>query len=430
MVIKLVVTGVAVLLFPALALGQDMGKPSIQLQKGNFWKYQVKEGEKKSTAKAEVVKYQKPGSFKIKAPKMHWPAHGTWRVENNCLVWEIARGPNWQTEWKVWNFDAKQNDSWRSTLNVMETHGSPDPPVPYVEMVSTVIAVEDVQTPAGKFKGCLKVRNVIVANPGMKRDLDSERVEYMWWAKGVGLVKSESTTRAGEVRTAFTLTSYRVGYDISDKKLKEVVEKSDVVALVSVPKEVASAKQMHVKLTALYKGNPESQDGKIAVSLSEKDKKTERLKQGEHVVFLKKRENGLFLHFSTARTDNQLLDRITSLFKSTDEGAESLKELTKRAELIVGAQVVAFEKRESFNYYVVKVFAALKGAKKGKHLDVLNLPGMKLEKGKKYILFLEQAERSGRKLTKPIDVARGIHDFDEIDEVFLEELRAALKDSK
>jgi hypothetical protein len=426
----LVVIGALILPAFHIALAQDAKEPSIQLEKGNFWKYEVKEGEKKSTVKAEVVKYQKPGSFKIKVPEMRVSMHGTWRVESDCLVWEIAKGPNWQTEWKVWKFDAKQNDSWRSTLNVVITHGSSEPPKPCIEVVSRVVAVEDVQTPAGEFKSCLKVRNVIVANPGMKRDPDSERDEYMWWAKGVGLVKAILTNRSGAVTTTWTLTSYKVGHEISDKKLKEMVKNSDVVALVSVPKEAADAKQAQVKLTAVYKGDSKVQDDKIIISLPKESKKAKGFKQGEFIVFLKKKDKGLVLSSCAAKTDSQLLDRITKLLKSADEKPESLKKLTKRAEIIVGAEVVAFEKRESFNFYVVKVIAALKGTKRGKHLDVLSLPGMKLEKKKKYILFLVKTEYVGRKMTRPVNVTKGVLDFDEVDEDFMKKLSAALKDSK
>jgi hypothetical protein len=369
----LVVIGALILPAFHIALAQDAKEPSIQLEKGNFWEYKVKKGKEKTTAKAEVVKYEKPGLFKVKATNMYWPEQvGTWRIDENCLVWVIAKGKNWKTEWNVWKFDAKQNDSWRSTLNVMEIHGSIEPPKPYVEMVSRVVGVEDVQTPAGEFKSCLKVKNVTVADPGMRVDPDSERDAYMWWAKGVGLVKAISTNLSGAVTTTWTLTSYKVGHEISNKKLKKMVKECDVVALVSVPKDVTSDQKVQVKLTAVYKGDAKLHEGKITISLPKESKKAKGFKQGEFIVFLKKKDKGLVLSSCAAKTDSQLLDRITKLLKSADEKPESLKKLTKRAEIIVGAEVVAFEKRESFNFSVVKVIAALKGTKRGNHLYVLS----------------------------------------------------------
>jgi hypothetical protein len=55
---------------------------------------------------------------------------------------------------------------------------------------------------------------------------------------------------------------------------------------------------------------------------------------------------------------------------------------------------------------------------------------MKLEKKKKYILFLVKTEYVGRKMTRPVNVAKGVLDFDEVDEDFMKKLGAALKDSK
>ena len=98
--------------------------------------------------------------------------------------------------------------------------------------------------------------------------------------------------------------------------------------------------------------------------------------------------------------------------KEEDDG-EKLKKLCEKAQIIAGAEMVVLEERGDFKYYVVKVVSAVKGCTGGKHLDVLSLPGMELEKGGKYILMLVETEKSGRKMTKPVDALKGVLDYDD-----------------
>jgi hypothetical protein len=264
-----------------------------------------------------------------------------------------------------------------------------------------VVAVEDIETPAGKFEGCIKVET-----------RGAEAVVNMWWAGGVGIVKLEDA-RGGKTRTSWTLTSFKAGPDISDEKLKEMVEKADVVAQVSVPKEGAGSKKVNAKLGCSFKGDTKAEDGRIKITQPREGATVKPFEQGDFVVFLKKEGETLVMLYGAVESDKQILDRITRIVTPPGRSLEKLKELAGKAEIIVGVEIVVLEDRVSFKYYVGKIIAAAKGASRRKYLDVLCLPGMKLDKGKKYILFLVNTEEAGRKLAKPVDTVKGILDYDE-----------------
>jgi hypothetical protein len=59
-----------------------------------------------------------------------------------------------------------------------------------------VLAFEDVTTPAGTFKNCMKWEYKSVFNMKIDEHLDEsmEMVNTLWFAKGVGMVKSVQVT--------------------------------------------------------------------------------------------------------------------------------------------------------------------------------------------------------------------------------------------
>ena len=61
---------------------------------------------------------------------------------------------------------------------------------------------EDIEVPAGKFQECLKIRIKT------KWDSGKEYVEYVWLAKGVGLVKWKKATGRLDELLYFKLSSY------------------------------------------------------------------------------------------------------------------------------------------------------------------------------------------------------------------------------
>ena len=91
-----------------------------------------------------------------------------WKPAGVFLIWE------WHGfDWKVVKFDAHPGSEWKSTG---KAYG------PDLVLKSVVLAIEDIVTPAGKFKGCLKIRTQLED----KRSSDSERNDmFMWWARGV-----------------------------------------------------------------------------------------------------------------------------------------------------------------------------------------------------------------------------------------------------
>lgn len=381
-----------VLLLACPAALADENKPFIQLARGNFWKYDVLElGEKKS-GKIEVTEIGMNGKFEMKFTGMGVPEEAmAWKVGNKYLVWEFPP----ETKWKILKFGVKKGDSWSSEIDFVV-------PIP---VESEVVAVEDIQTPAGRFKGCLKIRNVLGTETG-------SNIFYMWWARGVGLVKLE-TVENGELDTRWTLTGYKVGYDISDEKLKEMVEEADVVALVAVPREAAGARKAQVKLADLYKGDLEAKDGEIIISHPEEGEAAGKLKQGDFIVFLKKEGGSLVMRHGARGADKIMLDRLGELLTPPEYSAENLKELCKRAEIVAGVEIVVLEDRQTFKYYVAKIIVKAKGARRRKYLDVLSVPGMNLEKGKRYVLMLEKTKKSGRKLLQPVDAAAGVLEYDQ-----------------
>jgi hypothetical protein len=87
---KLPAIAVILLTACAAALADGDEKPFLQLAKGNFWQYEVVEGEEKVTGKIEVEEIDKDGKFKLKLSDMgaRSPQSVTWRIEKEYIVWE------------------------------------------------------------------------------------------------------------------------------------------------------------------------------------------------------------------------------------------------------------------------------------------------------------------------------------------------------
>jgi hypothetical protein len=350
---KLPVAAIALFLVFAVVFADEEEKPFLQLAEGNFWKYDVLEGEDKESGKVEVEEFCGSGKYKLELTDMGKgsPDDTTWRIEKDCIIWEFAPG----FDWKILKFGAKKGDAW--------TAGS-----------GTIIK--------------------------------------MWWAGGVGIVKLE-VVDGGKTQTVWKLSSFEVGCSISDKKLKELVKEADVVAEITVPKESVGAKKASVKLAGTFKGKVKTKDGRIKITQSQDNTEVEPFKQGDFVVFLKKEGEALVLLHSALEAQEQLLDRLAKIFTPPGKSIEKFKEFAEKAEIIAGVEIVILEDRGSFKYYVAKIITTAKGAARRKYLDVLSVPGVKLDKGGKYILFLVGTEESGRKLTKPLDPVKGILEFDE-----------------
>jgi hypothetical protein len=393
------------------ALAEGKEEPFLQFAKGNCWEYDVLRHGDKESGKMEVAEIDQTGKVKVKLTNMRGPmgAEMTINPSGGFLAWERAQGEQ-KFSWKVLKTSAKKGDSWTSSVSEFGREMS---------LKSKVVEVEDVKTAAGSFKGCLKVESY--------PDGEGKEKVYMWWAKDVGLVKLE-VSRGDRVSESWTLTAYKVGPDISDEKLKEMVEKADVIALVSVPKEAENSEKAQARLTGTYKGELQAKDSKIEINQPGKDSKLKALKEGDFIVFLKKDGEKLALLYDAVRSQKELTDRLTKLLKPGQKADDALTRLCGKSEIIAAVEMVKLEDRGTFKYCVVKVASTLKGdTKEGKHLDVLSPEGIELKEGQKYILFLEATEQSGRKMWKLADLVSGAA---EMKEDLLKKITELLKGSK
>ena len=402
---KAFVAMLALLSLCAVALAEGKEEPFLQLAKGNFWKYDVVERGKKSSGKLEVEETKEDGTAKIKVTEMaDFPASLNWKMTKEYLVWELKEA-GMSFKWNMLKFGAKKDDSWKTEImpEGIEIPDGVPPEQLKMTIQSTVVAVEDVTTPAGTFKGCLKVKHV---TPGPNEGV------YMWWAKGVGLVKLLVQEADGEVDTSWTLTGYKAGPDITDKQLKEMVQKAEMVVIIHVDKEALGEEDVQVSLRGTYKGDAKAKDGKIVITQPEKGSKIKALEEGDYVVFLKKNGEKLVLASGAIRSQKDFVARLDKLFKPESDD-DKLKELCKKAQIVIVAEAVKLEDRGSYKYYVMKVVSGLKGAEEGKHLDVLCPQGVTLKEGGKYIMLLVKTEETGRKMARPVDVIRGVVEHDE-----------------
>ena len=159
----------AALLAGPLTLAGGDAKPFLQIEKGNFWKYEGAENEEKISGKIEVTGIGEDGGLKIKFDGMGalWKEM-TWRVTDDFLIWDLM--PMTVEGWRVLKFSAGKGDSWTSRMGgMLEDAG--------IELKSKVVDIEDVRVPAGEFAGCLKVETTFGDDLG-----GGVQKFCMWWA--------------------------------------------------------------------------------------------------------------------------------------------------------------------------------------------------------------------------------------------------------
>ncbi len=383
----------ALSLVAIFALAEGKEEPFLQFAKGNYWEYEVAGPfDETKNGKMEIVEIGADGAFKMTL-KDFGPIGREMKgkLTKEYLTW------NWggEFDWKVLKFGVKKGDSWVSKIS----RGTRE-----MTLKSKVIAVEDLKTPAGTFKNCLKIENYPEEEP--------QEVVHTWWANGVGLLKL-AVAEAGRSEMSWTLKSYKVGPDISDKQLKEMVGKADIIALVSIPKDAEKSDKAEVTVTGIYKGKVETKDGKMEITQPGKDSKLKRLKEGDYLAFLKKDGDKLVLACDTLKSQETLTKQLVKLLKPEDKGDELLKSLCDKAETVAAVEVVKLEDRGEFKYYVVKVLSAVKNAEEGKHLDVLVPAGVTLKENAKHILFLVATKEHGRRMMQLVDVVKGVLDHKE-----------------
>ncbi len=389
---KMFLTCLALIFACAAALAQDGDQPFLELAKGNSWQYDVVDHGEKGSGKLTVTEVGDDGKLKVKAENLGagFPEDMTWDMSGDFLVWRT--GPEF--EWKVLKLKAGRNDAWSGKPNAKSK----------LTFKSKVAAIEKVTVPAGTFN-CLKVETTSEGE-------ENSPVIQMWWAKGVGLVKTE-TVEFAKKQVTWVLTGYKAGCQVTSEALKKLIEKADVVVHVTIPEKEAGSRKVTAKLACSFKGEPKTEDGRVTIAFPEQAENTKSFKKGDFVVFLKKKGSVFILQYDALPADKLLLDRLTKLVTPPEETLEKLKSLCSRAEIVAGIEVVKLEDRVDFKYHVAKILGAAKGAEGRKHIDIRHVAGANLEKGKKYIVFLSRTEVQGRRMLSPVDATGGVLDYDE-----------------
>jgi len=391
--VRAIVVTVVLLAISSLLFAEGEKESFLEIVKGNYWKYDVVERERKRQGEIRVTETGKEGEFKVELKGMDGPGDDmAWKLDKEYMYWRLEG----TFDWKVLKFKAKKGESWT-------TVAAPPGMEEKIVIKSELADIEDVKTPAGSFAKCFKV----VSNVAQEDEIIS-----MWWAQGVGLVQLR-VMRKGNVTDSWVLREYSVGPEISDEELKSFLEKSDIVALVTVPKDCAGAKKAQVKVGGIFKGEPEEKDGQIVISMPDDAAETDVYEPGDFLVFIKKDGDSLKLLRNPVKSARLLLDRLTKLVTPPDQTVEKLKELCDAADIIAGVEIVVLEERGDFSYYVAKLLSTAKGAEGREYLDVLSIKGVEFKKDEKYIFFLVETEKSGRKMAKLVDAVKGVLEYDE-----------------
>jgi hypothetical protein len=371
----------AVLILTSISHAQEEVKATkeyMPLAKGNFWEYNVKEGsEEEKDGKLEITEKIGEGRFKVKRTNIMGedsPASLEFCVEGEFFCWEVRAGQTLD-KWQMLKFGATKGDSWTS---IIVTYSAS------LTITSTIAAVEDVSTPAGVFKSCLKV----VHTQPMESDTTS-----MWFAKGIGMVRMERRSSEGEVEFSWILTKYKIVQESDAERISGWLKESktallvEVISVTDVKPEKEGEAVSKVKVTA-----------KVDKALKGKSLQTElsiemavgSIKVGKFVLFFKKGEKGdvIFGEPVPATEENlKVIEEILNPPKFADTISDAF--------FVIAGKVVTCEDRGTFKYYVVEIIKTFKGEKK-EFIDVFKTEGLDLENGKIYLFALKPTVVSGR----------------------------------
>jgi hypothetical protein len=285
-------------------------------------------------------------------------------------------------------FGAKKGDSW--TSNLAESMPGEVPEGFSMTMTSTITAVEDVSTPAGVFKNCLKVVHTMPMEGGAMS---------MWFAKGVGIVKMMPTSSEGESEATVTLTKYKIVLGPDAQQISTWLKESETALLVEVTSvtdvkpekegEAVTKVKVAAKVEKALKGK--SPDAELSLELP-----AGSIKVGKFVLFFKKGEKGDAIL-------GEPVEATESALKAIEEALAPPPPLSgiSDASLIIAGKVTTCEDRGTFKYYVVEVIKAFKGEKKD-FIDVFRTEGLDLENGKIYLFALKPTAVSGRNYFEPV----------------------------
>ena len=374
----------AVVVLTSISYAQEEVKATkeyIPLAKGNFWEYKVTEMGKERTLKEEITEKVAEGRFKVETTEAAAGFKGEhsleFCIEGDFFCQRFEMGPD-SVNWRMLKVGAKKGDSWTNTL------------APSITLTSTLTAVEEVTTPAGVFKNCLKVVHSSSTNSG---------TFSMWFAKGIGMVKWERRSSEGEVESSLTLTKYKIVQQGPDaEQISKYLGESETALLVEVTSvtdvkpekegEAVTKVKVAAKVEKAFKGKSSQTELSLEMAAGS-------IKVGKYVLFFKKGEKSETLF-------GEPVEATESNLKVIDEilNPPQFKDAISGASLVIAGKVVTCEDRGTFKYYVVEVIKVFKGEKKD-YIDVYKTEGLDLENGKIYLFALKSTVVSGRSYFEP-----------------------------
>ena len=289
---KIVVLTTAVLaVFASVSLAQEEVKASkeyMPLATGNSWDYKVTAWGwgKEKDGRLEISEKVSEGRFRIKTKNIDLgEAPIEFCFEDDFFLWKYTK-EQVSLSMPMLKFGARKGDSWTTKIPLYADPGLPPDPDLAFTLNSSIAAVEDVTTPAGQFKNCLKV----VHTHKME---DETWIVTVWFAKGVGIVKfTEGEER--EVEWTWTLAGYKVAQVPTSDRISKYLKECEVALLVEVTsvtkteavKEGETAKEKVTgKVEKPLKGKFSESELSLEVSVG-------AVRTGKFVFFLKKGEKG------------------------------------------------------------------------------------------------------------------------------------------
>ena len=383
----------AVVILSSISYAQEEVKATkeyVPLAKGNFWEYKAKRGDEEKNMKLEIVAKLGEGRFKVEPTPVAGDLAGEvsveFCIEGDFFCWKTQAGPGpMSVNWRMLKLGAKKGDSWTSTFMEGVPNEGPPPSI-----TSTLAAVEEVSTPAGVFKDCLKVVHTMPMEGGTMS---------VWFAKGVGMVKESTTSPEGLSAMSMTLTKHKIVLGPDAQQISTWLKESETALLVEVTSvtdikpekegEAVTKVKVAAKVEKALKGKTSQTELSLEMAVGS-------IKVGKFVLFFKKGEKGDAIL-------GEPVEATESALKAIEEALAPPSPLAgiSDASLIIAGKVTTCEDRGTFKYYVVEVIKAFKGEKKD-FIDVFRTEGLDLENGKIYLFALKPTAVSGRNYFEPV----------------------------
>ena len=402
----------AVIVLSLISYAQEEVKATkeyIPLAKGNVWEYKATGEGKEWDAKLEIVAKLGEGRFKVEPTETIGDfSGGEFVIEGDFFCWKGLSLPVDMT-WRMLKFGAKKGDSWTTPLPPKA-----DPDIP-TTLTSTFATVEEVSTPAGVFKNCLKIVHPLPTEFGTI-------TISIWFAKSVGMVKWEFSIPE-EGPATMVLTKYKIVGSPDAEQISKWLKESETALLVEVTSvsdvkpekegEAVTKVKVAAKVEKALKGKPSQTELSLEMAAGS-------IKVGKFVLFFKKGEKGDAIFGEPVPASEENLKAIDEIL-NPPKFADTISD----ASLIIAGKVTTCEDRGTFKNYVVEVIKAFKGEKKD-FIDVFRTEGLDLENGKIYLFALKATVVSGRNYFEPASKNAVVMHSEEIEK----QVESALKNQK